>query len=694
MGMRDEDKTKKQLIVEIAELRRQNAKLEASDAEREKVEKEASYKQDMMQTLLNNIPDYIYFKDRNRRFVLASNSFCDLFKCSLDDIIGQKDEDLFPEEVAEETSNDDRRVIETGIPIINKTEGGESIGDEEHWVLTTKIPWYDREGNIIGLFGISKEITDHRNALEALRKSEIRFRSLVEQTTDAVFCYEYNPPIPIDLPINEQVELLYDGTLAECNDVCARTYGVSKPEEVVGKKLTELFGTKPGSLNKLFTDIIEGNYHIVDGLGTEILPDGSKRYYLNNGTGVIKGDKLIRIWGTFRDITEKKQLEERLQRAQKMEAIGTLAGGVAHDLNSVLAGIVSYPDLLLMQLPQDSPFRNPIVTIKESGKKAAAIVQDLLTLARRGVAISEVVNLNTIIEKYLRSLEFEKLKSFHPIIKVETDFEADLLNVLGSPIHLSSTVMNLVSNAAESMIEEGKLSISTKNQYIDEPIHGYDNVVEGDYVVLVVSDTGTGMSPEDMERIFEPFYTKKKMGRSGTGLGMAVVWSTVKDHRGYIDIQSTIGKGTTFFLYFPATRQKSTNDQIKSSIEDYKGKGESILVVDDAKEQRDIAFMILTELGYHVTTVSSGEDAIKHLYKNSVDLVIIDMVMDPGLDGLDTYKQILNLNPFQKVIIESGFSTTDRVKEAQRLGAVHYIKKPYTIKTIGKAIRDELGKKK
>ena len=170
------------------------------------------------------------------------------------------------------------------------------------------------------------------------------------------------------------------------------------------------------------------------------------------------------------------------------------------------------------------------------------------------------------------------------------------------------------------------------------------------------------------------------------------MWSTVKDHKGYIDIQSTMGKGTTFFIYFPATRQGLTIDQVRSSIEDYKGKGESILVIDDIKEQRDIAFMILTELGYSVTTFSSGEEAIEYLYKDSADLVIIDMIMDPGMDGLDTYKQILNLHPCQKVIIASGFSETDRVKEAQSLGAEKYIKKPYTIKTIGKAIKGELYK--
>jgi signal transduction histidine kinase len=258
---------------------------------------------------------------------------------------------------------------------------------------------------------------------------------------------------------------------------------------------------------------------------------------------------------------EQRILQARLQRAQRMEAVGTLAGGVAHDLNNVLTGIVSYPDLLLLEIPEESPLRESILAIKKSGQKAVAIVQDLLTLARRGVAVTEVLNLNNIISEYLKSPEFEKLRFHYPKVKVESNFEKDLLNVLGSPVHISKTVMNLVSNAAEAMPDGGTMIISTKNRYIDRPVRGYDCVEEGDYVTLTISDTGIGISSEDMERIFEPFYAKKVMGRSGAGLAMAVVWETVKDHSGYIDAQSVQGKGTTFTLYFPVTRKQLPGDK-------------------------------------------------------------------------------------------------------------------------------------
>jgi two-component system, cell cycle sensor histidine kinase and response regulator CckA len=388
----------------------------------------------------------------------------------------------------------------------------------------------------------------------------------------------------------------------------------------------------------------------------------------------------------------QKQLEDKLYRAEKMEAIGTLAGGVAHDLNNILSGIVSYPELLLWQLPQGSELKGPIETIWESGKRAAAIVQDLLTLARRGVTVTTIVNLNTIVMEYLKSPEHQKLLSFHPNVAVGISLDPDLMNIAGSSIHLSTTLMNLISNAAEAMPAGGKISITTENRYIDRPINGYDDVKEGDYVVLSVSDTGTGISPKDMGRIFEPFYTKKKMGRSGTGLGMAVVWGTVKDHRGYIDFDSGEGKGSVFMLYFPVTRKEMEKGTEKLSINDYMGKGESILVVDDVKEQREIASSILTKLGYRVTTVSSGEKAVEYLKDHFVELLVMDMIMDPGMDGLDTYKTVLTLHPGQKAILASGYSETDRIREAQKLGAGEYLKKPYAIEKFGALVRKELDK--
>ncbi len=426
--------------------------------------------------------------------------------------------------------------------------------------------------------------------------------------------------------------------------------------------------------------------------------DGTIIYADIKGTKILV-DQTEYILGHFSDVTSRKlsedenrNLQSQLQRAEKMEALGMLAGGVAHDLNNILSGLVSYPELLLLDLPEDSPLRSPILTIESSGKKAAAIVQDLLTLARRGVAVTKVINLNDVIREYLGSLEHQKLKKFHPNNTFEINLDGDLFNITGSPVHLSKTVMNLVSNAAEASPDGGRITISAKNQYVDQIIRGFDEVKKGDYVVLTVTDEGVGISAEDKEKIFEPFYSKKVMGRSGTGLGMAVVWGSVKDHNGYINVVSTEGKGTEFKLFFPVTRKEIEKLKADNLIEAFTGNGEKILVVDDVPEQREIADILLTKLGYSVTTVSSGEAAIEYMKTKSADLLILDMIMDPGIDGLQTYENILKLHPEQKAIIASGFSETDRVKEAHRLGAGQYVRKPYALNKMGLAVKSELQK--
>jgi two-component system cell cycle sensor histidine kinase/response regulator CckA len=398
------------------------------------------------------------------------------------------------------------------------------------------------------------------------------------------------------------------------------------------------------------------------------------------------------------EIEERKQAEEalreseeKLTRAKKMEALGLLAGGVAHDLNNVLSGIVSYPELLLLDLPEDSKLRNPIETMQASGHRAAAIVQDLLTVARGVATTREPLHLNEIVSDYLNSPEFKKLEKFSPTVTVKTCLDTDLLNISGSHVHIRKVVMNLVSNASEAIEGSGNVTISTMNRYVDRPLRGYDDVNTGEYAVLAVSDDGPGISSDDLERIFEPFYTKKVMGRSGTGLGLAVVWNVVQDHKGYIDL-ITDENGTTFELYFPITREEISGQHLSIPIKDYKGSGETILVVDDVGSQRDISCRMLEKLGYKAKAQSSGEGAVEYLKENTVDLIVLDMIMDPGINGLLTYERIIKTHPNQKAIIVSGFAETDDVKKAQRLGAGPYIKKPITLEKIGMAIRDELKK--
>jgi len=367
-----------------------------------------------------------------------------------------------------------------------------------------------------------------------------------------------------------------------------------------------------------------------------------------------------------------------------------LAGGVAHDLNNILGVSVGYAELLADRLPEGDPLRKYTVNILNASEKGASIIQDLLTLARRGVSVSEIVNLNGVVSDFLGSPVFERLRDYHPCVTFKTELEKELLPMKGSPIHLEKTVMNLIANAAEAIPGEGEVIIRTENRYVDKTIRDYDHVREGDYAVLTVSDSGSGIAETDLDKIFEPFYTKKVMGRSGTGLGLAVVWGTVKDHDGYIHVQSEKGKGSTFTLYFPVTREKMAENLKRIPLEQYAGRRERILVVDDVAEQREMAASMLTSLGYNVEVVSSGEEAVEYLKTHQVELIVLDMIMDPGMDGLETYRRILEISPGQKAVIVSGYAETDQVKEARRLGAGAYVKKPYVTEKIGLAIRHEL----
>ena len=507
-----------------------------------------------------------------------------------------------------------------------------------------------RQTDMSMLIGVASQLAiSMANAMsfEKLHNSEKKYRELVENANSII--------LRVDT----------EGRISYFNEFAQRFFGYSE-KELIGKNAEHIILPASGpnrlSFRKLISSLrSDPTQQMVS--ENETKTRSHKDVWIAWTYKPIFTDegKFIEILCIGNDITElkrssqeKEELRAQLQRAQKMEAIGTLAGGVAHDLNNILSGIVSYPELLLMDLKVDSPLRQPILTIQKSGEKAAAIVQDLLTLARRGVEATEVINLNTIVSEYLLSPEHAKLELNHPNVNIERHLDENLLNILGSPVHLSKTIMNLVSNAAEAMLDGGTIAITTENRHVDKIMYGFDDINKGDYATITVTDAGIGISPEDIERIFEPFYTKKTMGRSGTGLGMAVVWGTVKDHRGYIDISSREGQGTEISLYFPITRRVFYPEAEIASIQELMGAGESILVVDDIEAQRQIASEMLEKLGYRVTTVSSGEEAVAYLNENMADLLVLDMIMEPGIDGLETYREILKICPGQKSIIATG----------------------------------------
>ena len=517
---------------------------------------------------------------------------------------------------------------------------------------------------------------------EALGKSESRFREMFEQS-------------PFGIALIGSLT----GHLYELNPKFA---------EIAGRAVEDMRGidwmsiTHPDDVQEDLDNMDLLNAGKIKGFNMDkryVRPDGSHVWINMTIAPVAVEDKTHpRHLCMIDDITtqkeaaeERKQLQDKLQRAQKMEAMGLMAGGVAHDLNNILSGIVSYPELLLMDIPEDSPMWKPIKTIQESGMRAADVVEDLLTIARGVATGKEALDLNTMVTEYLSSAEYEKLEKTHSFVSCRTELDPDLLNMSGSPTHIKKILMNPVANATEAIEGSGTVAISTANRYLDEPLKGHEDVHIGEYAVLSVSDDGSGISPEDLERIFEPFYTKKEMGRSGTGLGLAVVWNCLQDHDGYINVMSS-HKGTVFELYFPVTREEVAAEEEEVPVAEYQGHGEKILVVDDEERQREIASGILNRLGYTAEAVSSGEEAIEYVKEHPVDLIVLDMVMPKGINGRKTYEKIIKIRPGQKAIIASGYAKTKEVDLAQELGAGKYIKKPYTLPKVGLAVKEELEK--
>lgn len=389
--------------------------------------------------------------------------------------------------------------------------------------------------------------------------------------------------------------------------------------------------------------------------------------------------------------TKLLKIEESLRQSQKMKSIGLMAGGVAHDLNNILSGIVGYPELLLNNLPKNSELRKPIIAIQESGQRASMVVADLLTVARGAATTRELCDLNTLIIEYLKSPECLSLKSLHPDITYQFHRKAEDAPILCSPVHVKKSIMNLVLNANEAIGDSGKVILSTEKLHIDSTQSTEFGVAEGPYIVLTITDTGPGISETDREHIFEPFYTKKTMGRSGTGLGLTVVWNTMEDHLGKVTVERKEGR-TSFQLYFPFNEEAEVAQHEVRHSEKITGNGERILVIDDEPNLRDLGCQMLQNLGYTVESVTSGEQAVAFVKKQKVDLLLIDMLMGRGMNGRQTYEEIIKIHPGQKAIIVSGFAVNDEVEAALELGVSLYIKKPFSMNQLGLAVKDALKK--
>lgn len=342
---------------------------------------------------------------------------------------------------------------------------------------------------------------------------------------------------------------------------------------------------------------------------------------------------------------EKLELENKLAQASKLNALGLMAGSVAHDLNNILSGIVSYPDLLLMQMDESDKFYEQILRIQSAGKRAAAVVSDLVTIARGGKVNKSVENLNDIVVNYLNSLEHNDRQINYPNIAIRTKLHKNIHNCYCSPQHIHKILLNLIGNGLEAVGSRGNIGVSTENC-----VFFYPNLVMAgekngnSYVKLTITDDGPGIDEGDIDHIFEPFYSQKVMGKSGTGLGLSIVWNIVQEHGGWIDVKNT-SPGVAFEIYFPATRHQVSPMDKQIDINDLKGQGERILLIDDLVEQNSMVEKALREIGYNVNSVTSGEAGIAFLQNSDVDLVLLDMIMGEGMNGRETLEIIRKDRP-------------------------------------------------
>ncbi len=513
----------------------------------------------------------------------------------------------------------------------------------------------------------------HNKLKSELQVSEQRFETLSEAAWEAIIIHE-------------------DNKIIETNSQFLQMFGFTGDELLKGVLLNTIF--TPASLrttDKFVDRRITGSCEAV-GIrkdGTEFFTEIKSRpiHYLNQPRLVW----VIRdISERVRAMEEKLSLQKKLAKANKLSALGLMAGSVAHDLNNILSGIVSYPDLLLLQMHESDKYYEQIKKIQAAGKRAAAVVSDLVTIARGGASTKTVENINDLILSHLSSLEhLERLANF-PHAVIQTRLHKNLYNACCSPQHMHKVLLNLIGNSLEIVEEQGMIHISTDNCKFLHPMASNENAEAGDYIKITVSDNGPGIKPEDAEFIFDPFYTTKVMGKSGTGLGLSIVWNIVQDHDGWIEIKDN-KPGAIFEIYLPATRDSVCPILDTHSADAFRGNGETILLIDDQLEQNEIIGKALQNMGYITYSVTSGEEGIAFIRSQPVDLVLLDMMMGNGLNGRETFERILKIHPRQKAIVISGYAKNDEIMKAKDLGVSDFIEKPVTISKIGAAVRQSLA---
>jgi PAS domain S-box-containing protein len=553
--------------------------------------------------------------------------------------------------------------------------------------------WREIEGVAVRLPGKSSaralllQLTEGDEGVHELRQSEERYRAFVEQSSEGVWRTEVDEPIPLDLPVDTIVDLIFERAyVAECNTAFARMYAFESPEEIVGTRLPELLPRDERSIAYLRASV-ECGFRLRDVESVEQDRDGRTKYFLNNWIGIIEDGRFMRAWGTQRDITERKLLEDQFRQARKMETAGRLAGGIAHDFNNLLTAILGMSDLLLSDLSPGDRHRDDVEEIKRAATRAAALTRQLLAFSRRQVLQPKILDLNQVV----RSTENMLRRVLGEDLSLTTRLAADLGMVKADPGQLDQVILNLAVNARDAMPRGGTLEIATRNVLIEQPRPGAESIMPaGRYVVLAVADTGTGMTPDTQRHLFEPFFTTKEPGK-GTGLGLATVYGIVKQSGGFVFGESELGRGSTFRLYLPeAAGTPEAPEAAPPPMPEGRGAG-TILLVEDEDAVRRLTKRVLEGSGYKVLEARDGQAALKAVaaYAETINMVVTDVVM-PGMSGQELSSRLVALRPGLNVLYVSGY-TDEAVKDhGMLLPNTAFLQKPFSPAALINKVREVL----
>jgi signal transduction histidine kinase len=400
------------------------------------------------------------------------------------------------------------------------------------------------DGLLWGTWGVSRDVTELIRAQRALQESEERYRHFVQYANEGIWRFDVREPIDTHLPIEEQIRLIFERAyLAECNLAFAHMYAVESQESLIGTPLPQLLVPSDPQNRAMLETFIENQYRIEGFVSHERAADGSERYFLNSFFGVVEDGKLVRAWGVQTDITELRRLQQELDRAYRLESIGRLAGGIAHDFNNVLTAVIGYAELARGRV-QDETILRYLDGIQKAAERAADLNKQLLAYARKQVIQPAPMNLGEWLQGTLDILRRVLPES----VRLRTEIEPNLWQVNADSNLLMQIVLNLVVNARDAMPNGGTITIRLHNKTLRRA--RTHHIPNGRYVLLEVEDTGTGIPPEVLPHIFEPFYTTKPMGQ-GTGMGLAAVQGAVQQLGGYIEVRTEVDKGTCFSVYFP-----------------------------------------------------------------------------------------------------------------------------------------------